>query len=158
MKRICLIIISFSIFFVACGGGNTNIENKNETKPIINSKSKVTENVKEETNPFGVGPIQEETTLGELNAELAKTGEEIFTQKCTACHKLDKRHVGPALGDVLSRRNTTWVMNMILDPEKMVKEDPVAKQLLAEYLSPMANQNLTKEDARAVIEYIRSQQ
>ena len=46
---------------------------------------------------------------------------------------------------------------MILDPEKMVQEDPIAKQLLIDFNgSPMANQNLTDEEARAVLEYFRT--
>jgi hypothetical protein len=46
---------------------------------------------------------------------------------------------------------------MILSPEKMVKEDPLAKDLLIEFNgSPMANQNLTKDEARAVLEYFRT--
>jgi hypothetical protein len=48
-------------------------------------------------------------------------------------------------------------MNMILDPDKMVKENPAAKQLLAEYLSPMANQSLTETEARAILEYFRTE-
>ena len=48
-------------------------------------------------------------------------------------------------------------MNMILNPEQMVKEDPLAKELLIEFNgSPMANQGLTEEDARAVLEYFRT--
>jgi len=47
-------------------------------------------------------------------------------------------------------------MNMILNPDEMVQKDPIAKALLAEYLSPMANQNLTEEQARAVLEYFRT--
>ena len=48
-------------------------------------------------------------------------------------------------------------MNMILDPEGMVQKDPLAKSLLIEFNgSPMANQSLTKEEARAVLEYFRT--
>jgi hypothetical protein len=48
-------------------------------------------------------------------------------------------------------------MNMILDPEGMVTNDPLAKSLLIEFNgSPMANQNLTEEEARAVLEYFRT--
>ena len=48
-------------------------------------------------------------------------------------------------------------MNMILNPEQMVKEDPIAKQLLVDFnLSPMANQHLTQEEARSVLEYFRT--
>jgi hypothetical protein len=46
---------------------------------------------------------------------------------------------------------------MILDPEGMVKNDPIAKQLLIDYNgSPMANQSLTEEEARAILEYFRT--
>ena len=46
---------------------------------------------------------------------------------------------------------------MILNPEEMTQKDPLAKELLIEFNgSPMANQGLTKEDARAVLEYFRT--
>ena len=105
-------------------------------------------------NPNGVGPIKD-LTLGEYDAKLAEEGAVLFESLCTACHKLDKRHVGPALAGVLDRRTPAWVMNMILVPEKMVAEDEVAKALLAEYLAPMANQNLTEPQARAILEFLR---
>ncbi len=48
-------------------------------------------------------------------------------------------------------------MNMILNPENMTKEDPIAKKLLQEYNGvQMTNQNLTQEEARAVLEYFRT--
>jgi hypothetical protein len=48
-------------------------------------------------------------------------------------------------------------MNMILNPEEMVQKDPIAKQLLVEYNgAPMANQNLTEDEARAILEYFRT--
>jgi hypothetical protein len=37
----------------------------------------------------------------------------------------------------------------------MVKEDATAKALLGEYIAPMANQNLSEDDARSVLEYFR---
>jgi len=37
----------------------------------------------------------------------------------------------------------------------MEKRHPVVKQLLAEYMTPMTNQNLTIEDARALLEFFR---
>jgi len=48
-------------------------------------------------------------------------------------------------------------MNMILSPDKMIQSDPIAKQLLVEAnLAPMANQNLTEEQARKILEYFRT--
>jgi cytochrome c oxidase cbb3-type subunit III len=104
----------------------------------------------------GVGEIQE-IILEDIDTDLAKMGEEVFVAKCSACHKINKRFVGPALIGITQRRSPEWIMNMILDPEKMVKENKIAQQLLAEYLAPMANQNLTKDEARSVLEYFRTQ-
>jgi hypothetical protein len=48
-------------------------------------------------------------------------------------------------------------MNMILDPEKMVKEDQLAKDLFMEFNgAPMSNQSLSQDDARAILEYLRT--
>lgn len=59
------------------------------------------------------------------------------------------------IGTVLDRRSPAYVMNMILNPERMVAEHPEARAMLAEYMTPMANQNLTEEEARAIVEYFR---
>jgi len=103
----------------------------------------------------GVGPASS-ISLGALNQGWVTEGEALFKSKCSSCHKPTKKYVGPAPSGVLDRRNPTWIMNMILDPEKMVKEDPVAKELLKRYLAPMANQSLTEDEARKILEYFRT--
>lgn len=102
----------------------------------------------------GLGPISE-IRLGPIDTALAATGEEIFTVKCTACHKLGERYVGPDLGEVLDRRAPEYIMNMMLNPDEMVQRHPEAKALLAQFMTPMPNQQLTQYDARAVLEYLR---
>ena len=88
---------------------------------------------------------------------MAAQGKEVYDQMCLACHRPDKKFIGPAPKGVLERRSPEWVMNMILNPQVMVKEDPLAKDLLQEFNgSPMANQGLTEEQARAVLEYFRT--
>ncbi|MDX1430531.1 MAG: cytochrome c, partial [Rhodothermales bacterium] len=104
----------------------------------------------------GIGPIRS-VALEDLNSELASTGEAIFQTKCSACHKFDARYVGPALGDVLDRRSPEFIMNMMLNPAEMVEKHPEVKALLAQFLTPMPNQNLTEADARAVLEYLRAE-
>jgi hypothetical protein len=47
-------------------------------------------------------------------------------------------------------------MNMILNSDEMLKKDPVAKALIAKYNAPMAQQQIPKEDARAILEYLRT--
>ena len=103
----------------------------------------------------GIGPLTEAVTLGELDTELAAQGALVFEAKCSACHKLGERYVGPALGEVLDRRTPAFVMNMMLNPEEMYQRHPEVKKLLAEYMSYMPNQNVTPDDARAVVEYLR---
>jgi nitrous-oxide reductase len=110
----------------------------------------------ERTESMGVGPIQKELNLpATIDEALAAKGKTAFEGKCVSCHKLDSRYVGPALDGVTQRRRPEWIMNMILAPEKMVAEDETAKKLLAEYLAPMANQSLTQDEARAILEYFR---
>ena len=105
----------------------------------------------------GIGPVTEVVTLGALDKSLADSGQVVFGAKCTACHKIAEKYIGPALGEVLTRRSPTYVMNMILTPNEMVERHPVAKQLLAEAMTLMANQGLTTGEARAVVEYFRTQ-
>jgi mono/diheme cytochrome c family protein len=99
----------------------------------------------------------QEIKLGNVDKEMAEKGKKVFESKCMVCHKWEERYTGPALKGVTKRRKPEWIMNMILFPDAMVKEDETAKQLLVEYMLPMANQNVTQEEARNILEYIRVQ-
>jgi len=58
---------------------------------------------------------------------------------------------------LFERRSPEWVMNMLLNPTEMLKQDPTAIALLKEYNNVMMiNQNLTQEEARAITEYLRT--
>ena len=105
----------------------------------------------------GIGPVKEKLSLGPLDGALVSKGQAIFETKCSMCHKMDTTYVGPSLGEVTTRRTPEFVMNMILNPQEMVEHHPVAKQMLAERMTFMANQNLSLEEARAVLEYLRTQ-
>ena len=105
----------------------------------------------------GVGPIKSVNLSDEIDQDMASHGAEVYKKLCTACHRPEKKFIGPAPKGILERRSPEWVMNIMLDPEGMVKNDPLAKQLLMEFNgSPMANQNLTEDEARAVLEYFRT--
>ncbi|MGI9531167.1 c-type cytochrome [Lutimonas sp.] len=151
MKIKFIITCALAIVMASCGG-----EAKKETPAAKQQDSKVeTEKVDPMTNK-GVGPITS-VTLGEIDNALVTEGETIFKAKCTACHKISKKFVGPALKGITERRTPEWIMNMALNPEEMVAKDPIAMQLLIEYNgAPMANQNLTEEEARALLEYFRT--
>jgi cytochrome c len=105
----------------------------------------------------GIGPVKEKLELGALDQALADSGRKVFEVKCSMCHKMDTTYVGPSLGEVTTRRTPAFIMNMILNPQEMVERHPVAKQLLAERMTFMANQGLSVPEARAVLEYLRTQ-
>jgi mono/diheme cytochrome c family protein len=105
----------------------------------------------------GIGPIRD-LALGPVDENLAETGQQAFVIKCSACHKLEERYVAPMLGDVLERRRPEFVMNMILNAAEMVARHPEVQSLLAEYFTPMPVQVTDEDEARAILEYLRSAQ
>lgn len=92
-----------------------------------------------------------------IDEAMVKAGHNVFETKCSACHKMDERYVGPPLGAVTIRRTPEYVMNMILDTETMVRNDDTVKCLLQEYLVQMPNQSVDEKDARNVLEYLRKE-
>ncbi len=159
MKIISIRAVLFALLtgiVFSCGGNSDQPKKTSETSNKSKPKSMLAKEVDPMDN-IGVGPIKKAITLAELDREMAEKGREIYKAKCTACHKENKKFIGPSPKGIMERRNPTWIMNMILDPERMVKEDPIAKKLLMEYNgSPMANQSLTEEEARSVLEYFRT--
>ena len=91
----------------------------------------------------------------EIDEEMRMRGQKIFEMKCEMCHNMEGRMVGPALGDVADRRTSEYMMNIILNPIGMARIHPEGKKLVQEYRSVMPFQNVEKEDARAIVEYLR---
>lgn len=105
---------------------------------------------------YGIGPVKDEMKLAAVDVNLATKGKGIFDVKCVTCHKFDSRLVGPPLKDVTKRRRPEWIMNQVLNPAEMIAKDPVAKELFAQYLVPMTFQDVSHDDARALLEYFRA--
>ncbi len=104
---------------------------------------------------LGIGPVKE-VKLGSIDQNLVNKGKTTFETKCASCHKFDTRLVGPPLQGVTQRRKPEWIMNMILNPQQMTQENPTAKELFATYLVQMTFQDVSQDDARAILEYFRS--
>lgn len=152
MKLRLIFGCALAIAMASCGGDKP----KKDAPAAIEQESKVAPEKIDPMKTKGVGPITS-MTLGAIDNNMVAEGEVIFKAKCTACHKITKKFVGPALKGVTERRTPEWIMNMALNPEEMVAKDPLAKQLLVEYNgAPMANQNLTEQEARALLEYFRT--
>lgn len=105
----------------------------------------------------GIGPVTQVVTVGPIDKELAEQGKKLFEAKCAACHKMGERYVGPPLADITVRRSPAFIMNQMLNPEGMYSKHPEVKKLLGEYMTQMPNLGLTQEQARQVVEYLRTQ-
>lgn len=147
-----IILLTLSILlFNGCGGESTEQPSGDSDSAQANE-----EGLTEFELKHGIGPVKEVVELSELDPELAAQGKEVYEAKCTACHKPTERYIGPASNEILDRRSPTYIMNMIMNPDEMTRKHPEAKKLLQEYMAPMPYQNVTVEQARAIVEYFRT--
>lgn len=146
-----LVVIGFTI--AACGGESKESEasDKNERMAKIFGIS-----VFELEN--GIGPIKEKITLGPIDNARVIEGKKIFEAKCSQCHKFDEKYTGPALRNITKRRTPEYILNNILNPEEMAEKHPEAKKLVALHATKMTFQNVTKEDALNILDYLRSEE
>jgi hypothetical protein len=152
MKRKSILITAFItgfIFLYACN----NTETDSSETPKVTPESGATQ---AEVHGTEIKPGEIKLALP-LNQQWVTTGKGIYELKCQACHKLtDERVVGPGWKGVTQRREPHWIMNMIMNVDMMLEKDPEAQKLLEQCLVRMPNQNLSKEQAREVIEFMRS--
>jgi len=148
------IVILALLFMLASCGGSESSDKQPADRSLSESNAK--DNPNDPMKNKGIGPVQS-ITLGNLDQAMADEGQKIYVAKCSACHKAEEKFIGPAPKGIIERRSPEWIMNMILNPEEMVKNDPIAKQLLIDFnLAPMANQHLTQDEARKILEYFRT--
>ena len=156
-----LLLLFFVAILFSCGGSESDSSEASDTeapKSMLSAEPKSLEEAEKgwQTN-MGVGTITAFELPAEIDQTMADAGEIVYEAKCTACHKAEKDFIGPSPKGIMERRTPAWVMNMIIDPEGMIAKDPIARQLLIKFNgAPMANQNLTEEEARAVLEYFRT--
>ena len=139
----------------ACSGSAPNPPAQTTAQPTAQATAQPS--APAEVGPDGPSSI----VLPQINLssdpEVLAQGEKVFTAKgCNACHAWGSRLVGPDLTGVTTRRTVPWVARMIRAPEKMIKEDPQAKKLFAEFMTPMANHNVSDEDLPKLLSYLDS--
>lgn len=138
-----------AMLLTSCGGGESQIAS-------TESSNSAAETAVPAADPQGIGEFKNVDLGSGIDASLADKGKAIVDMKCTACHQLnDKRLVGPGFQGVTNRRRPEWIMNMITNVDVMLDQDPQAQKLLEECLTRMPNQNISSEDARGILEYMR---
>ena len=144
---LALLLSLFALTSCGDGGSNSN-EEASSTATTNTSDQEVHGN---EVKPSDV------TITTPLNQEWVTDGKGIYDVKCQGCHKLsDERVVGPGWKGVTERREPHWIMNMITNVDMMLEKDPEAQKLLEQCLVRMPDQNLSRDQARHVLEFMRS--
>ncbi len=106
---------------------------------------------KEEKSEAVAGAVPDGVDINQV-----KTGKKIFAANCAACHKLDKKLVGPALGSVAERRSVDWLKSWIKDNNALrASGDADAIAIYEEFNKmPMtAYPQLSDKDLDAIIAY-----
>jgi len=137
-----------TLLFVACGGG------VQKDQPAVD----ITKLAEEKPETHGAEVKASDVTLSNpLNAEWVSTGKATYELKCQSCHRLtEEKLVGPGWKNVTQRRKPEWILNMITNVDMMLEKDPEAQKLLELCMVRMPMQNLKLEEARKVLEFMRS--
>lgn len=142
-------ITTTALWIVSCGGEGV----KKDEKPVDIQQLA---NKKDEKHTPEISE-SEITISNPLNTQWITAGKSIYEMKCQSCHRLTgEKLVGPGWKDVTKRRKPVWIMNMINNTDMMLDSDPEAQKLLELCMVRMPNQNLSKEEARQVIEFMRN--
>jgi mono/diheme cytochrome c family protein len=87
----------------------------------------------------------------------AASGQKIYKQYCTSCHKINGELVGPALKDVYKRRSEEWLVKWIRNNAELRKSGD--KDAIAVWEKYAKNEmpsftNLSDDDIKSILAYI----
>ena len=94
-------------------------------------------------------------------------GESLFRTRCSACHTIgggdllgpNKEKLGPDLYAITQKRELSWLVRFMKEPDKMFEEkDPLSMALLEAYDNvPMPNLSLSDRDIEQLLAYIEEE-
>lgn len=144
ISLVAAIYIAFSLAGCSSGNQPQNGTKADSTKTSTSDKEK------------GIGKFTNVRLTHPLDDSMVSRGQVLFDSKCMSCHKLtDEKLVGPGWKGVTDRRTPEWIMNFITNTNVMLDSDLVAQQLMVVCLTRMPNQNLSDDQARAILEFMR---
>lgn len=151
-KIVIGVALMAGLALAACGGGDSASDGaNNSTATQETSKDNAADEGK------GVGKFTNVTLTNPLDQNMVAAGKGIYDMKCGSCHRLsNEKLVGPGWKGVTSRRKPEWIMNFSTNVEEMLAKDANAMAMLEECLVRMPNQNLSDDDARSVLEFMRN--
>src|SRR5690606_32872946 len=91
-----------------------------------------------------------------LHAQDVKEGEKIFKSKCTSCHAIDRKVVGPALKGVSDTKSEEWLIKWIRNSQALIASgDAEAIKIFEEYNKSVMTSftDLSDDQIKSVIAY-----
>jgi len=161
MKKLIIsfsLIFSMALFVISCGGSGDKTSNANSesTEPTANTGTATASGNPSYDPNRGEGKFHDVKLGDKLDAAMAEKGEKIAELKCQSCHKMtDERLVGPGWHGVTSRHKPEWIMNFVTNTDDMIDKDPKAQAMLEICMVRMPNQNLSDDEAREILEFMR---
>lgn len=95
------------------------------------------------------------------HAQDVKEGQTLFKSKCTTCHSVTKKVVGPALAGMTERHDEEWLVKWIKNSQALVAAgDPTAVQLFEENnkLVMTAFTDLSDDQIKNIIAYVKDEE
>jgi len=85
-------------------------------------------------------------------------GKELWNANCAACHKMERKLVGPALGNVMERRSTEWLVKWIINNQELRESGDEQAIAVWEEYNKMAMPNypqFSEQDVMDILAYIQ---
>ena len=152
-RKFLFAIAAFISFLVIRCGSDSQKENSNDK---MTSGKKDTVIISQGVNSKGIGRFKEVKLTHPLDEDMIAKAQPIYNAKCFACHKLtSEKLVGPGWKGVTDRRAPEWIINFITNTQVMLDKDLEAQSLMVTCVVRMPNQDLTDEQARQMLEFMR---
>lgn len=154
-KYLLAAIVIGCLFIYSCGSSpqtpSTVTTTTSEDSSMVQSADKTAPD-----NAKGHGKFTDVKLTHPLDPKMIAAGKITYDVKCAACHKLtDEKLVGPGWKGVTDRRTPEWIMNFITNTDEMIDKDPAAQAMLEKCMVRMPNQNLSDNETRELLEYMR---
>ncbi|HMR18840.1 MAG TPA: cytochrome c [Sphingobacterium sp.] len=153
MKKL-MVFFAVGIFIYACSNNSNQQDRSDSSNTTASSAGRA--GVSDYDPKRGEGKYEHVDIGDRLDAKMAAEGKTISDLKCASCHKYtDERLVGPGWAGVSEKHRPEWIMNFITNPDPMIDKDPELQAQLELCLVRMPNQNLSDDDARKILEFMR---
>lgn len=106
--------------------------------------------------PEGAERISPTAPIGPSPSEMVRHGRALFERLgCSRCHGVGAAGAaGPDLAGAVEHRSFRWIYRMILNPDSMVRADPIARELAARFGRVMPSLEVQPWEALFLYEYL----